>query len=190
MVAGVRRRSAAARLLRLWVRIPPGAWMSVFYECCVLSGRGLCDELFTRPEASYQLWCVVVCDLEISWMRRPWPTVGCCAPPPPQKKFRTNRIYLLTARREVLEKLTGHLLVKKFPAFYGTRRFITAFKSAGHLSLSWTSSIQSTPPHPTSWRSPNLMSLFHCLGHTKAPVQVRGTCLRLVTMLVFTARSF
>jgi len=32
--------------------------------CCVLSGRGLCDELITRPEQSYRLWCVVVCDLE------------------------------------------------------------------------------------------------------------------------------
>jgi len=29
----------------------------------VLSGRGLCDELITRPEESYRLWCVV-CDLE------------------------------------------------------------------------------------------------------------------------------
>ena len=29
----------------------------------MLSGRGLCDELITRPEESYQLWCVVVCDL-------------------------------------------------------------------------------------------------------------------------------
>jgi len=33
-------------------------------ECCVLSGRGLCDELITRPEESYRLWSVVVCDLE------------------------------------------------------------------------------------------------------------------------------
>jgi len=41
-----------------------------------LSGRGLCDGLITRPEESYWLWCVVVCDLEISWMRRPWPTGG------------------------------------------------------------------------------------------------------------------
>jgi hypothetical protein len=31
--------------------------------CCELSGRGLCDELITRPEKSYRLWCVV-CDLE------------------------------------------------------------------------------------------------------------------------------
>jgi hypothetical protein len=39
-------------LLGSWVRIPPGAWMSVSCECCVLSGRGLCDELITRPEES------------------------------------------------------------------------------------------------------------------------------------------
>jgi len=30
----------------------------------VLSGRGLCDDLITRPEKSYRLCCVVVCDLE------------------------------------------------------------------------------------------------------------------------------
>ena len=60
----LRHGSAAARLLGMWVRIPPGAWMSVCCECCVLSGRGLCDELITRTEESYQLWCVFVCDLE------------------------------------------------------------------------------------------------------------------------------
>jgi hypothetical protein len=38
--------------------------MFVSRECCVLSGRGLCDELITRPEESYRLWFVVVCDLE------------------------------------------------------------------------------------------------------------------------------
>jgi len=32
------------------------------FECCVLSGRGLCDGLITRPEESYRGWCVVVCD--------------------------------------------------------------------------------------------------------------------------------
>jgi len=73
---GLRRRSAAARLLRLWVRIPTGSWMSVCCECCVLSGRGLCDELITRPQESYRLWCFVVCDLETSRMRRPWLALG------------------------------------------------------------------------------------------------------------------
>jgi hypothetical protein len=70
LFSGVKRRSkgrsAAARLLRLWVRIPPGLWMSLCCECCVLSGRGLCNELINRPEESYGLCCVVVCDLEIS----------------------------------------------------------------------------------------------------------------------------
>jgi len=50
--------------------------MFVCCECCVLLGRGLCDELITRPEESYRVWCVVVCDLETSRMRRPWPALG------------------------------------------------------------------------------------------------------------------
>jgi len=50
--------------------------MFVCYECCVLSGTGLCDELITRPEESYRLWCVVVRDQETSRMRRPWPALG------------------------------------------------------------------------------------------------------------------
>jgi len=45
----------------------------------VLSGRGLCDDLITHPEESYRMWCVVVYDLETSWMRRPWSTGGCRA---------------------------------------------------------------------------------------------------------------
>jgi len=38
----------------------------------VLSGRGLCDELITRPEDSYRLCCVVVCDLETSRIGAPY----------------------------------------------------------------------------------------------------------------------
>ena len=48
-----RRGSTAARLLGLPVRIPPGAWIYVCVERCVLSVRGLCDGLVTRPEESY-----------------------------------------------------------------------------------------------------------------------------------------
>ena len=43
---------------------------------------------------------------------------------------------LTPCSRVLLEKLTGFQLVKKFPAFYGTRRFITAFTSPRHLFLS------------------------------------------------------
>jgi len=46
--------------------------MFVCCECCVLSRRSLCDELITRPEE----WCVVVCDLDTSRMRTPWPALG------------------------------------------------------------------------------------------------------------------
>jgi len=64
--------------------------MSLCCECCVLSGRGLCDELITRPEESYRLWFVVVCDLETSWMRRPWPArVG-----PQRHRRRKSFLYL------------------------------------------------------------------------------------------------
>jgi len=60
--------------------------------------------------------------------------------------------------RVLLEKLTGLQLVKKFAAFHGTRRFITALTSVRHPSLSWASPIQSIYPHPTSRRSILILS--------------------------------
>jgi hypothetical protein len=56
----VRRGSATARLLGLRVRIPAGTLIYVSCEYCVLSGRGLWVGLITRPEDSYQVWCVWV----------------------------------------------------------------------------------------------------------------------------------
>ena len=78
---GLRRRYAAAVLVRLRVRTPPETLMFVSCECCVLSGRGLCEEL-PRPEESCRLGCVVVCcsrTIETSRMRIPWPTARCHA---------------------------------------------------------------------------------------------------------------
>ena len=66
--------------------------------------------------------------------------------------------------RVLLEKLTGLQLVKKFPAFHGTRRFITALTSVRQLSVSWASPIQSIYPHPTSWRSILILSTHLRLG--------------------------
>jgi hypothetical protein len=83
----LRCRSAVVRLLGLRVRIPRRAWMSVCCECCVFSGRDLCDSLVASPQQSYRLWCVVVCELETSRMRRPWPTGRVCRPPQKRKKF-------------------------------------------------------------------------------------------------------
>jgi len=62
--------------------------------------------------------------------------------------------YLFTpCSRVLLEKTTDFQPVNKFPPFYGTRRFITVLASARHLSLPSAKSIQSMPPHTTSWRS-------------------------------------
>ena len=61
--------------------------------------------------------------------------------------------YLLTpCCRVLLQKLTSLQLVKKFPAFHETRRFITTLTSVCHLSLSWAKPVQSIYPHPNSWK--------------------------------------
>ena len=73
--------------------------------------------------------------------------------------------YLLTTWcRVLLEKLPGLQIVKKFPAFHGTRTFITALTSVRHLSLSWASAIQSIYPHPTSCRSILILFTHLLLG--------------------------
>jgi len=73
-------------------------------------------------------------------------------------------LYLFTPRSTfLLEKLTGSVLVKKFPAFYGTRMFINAFTTARYLSLYWVTSIQSINSPLTSWRRILLLSSHPCL---------------------------
>jgi hypothetical protein len=61
--------------------------------------------------------------------------------------------------RVLLEKLTGSQLVKKFPAFYGTLRFIIAFPSNGHMSLTWARLIQSIHP-PSHFLKIHLFSIL------------------------------
>jgi hypothetical protein len=75
---GLRRGSAAAHVLGLWVRIPPGAWMFVCRECCVLSGRGLCEKPITCPEESYQMCCVWVWPQNLD-NEEAWAHYGCRA---------------------------------------------------------------------------------------------------------------
>jgi hypothetical protein len=80
-----------------------------------------------------------------------------------QKREYGVHYYLLTAwSRVLLENLAGFQPVKKFPTFYGTRRFITALSSARHLSQSRARSMQSTS-HPASWTSIIILSSHLCL---------------------------
>jgi len=81
-----------------------------------------------------------------------------CRHLPKSSYYRTPR------SRVLLENLTGPQLSKKYPAFYGTRRFITAFTSVRHLSLTWASSIQSILPHHTFSRSIVILSSHLSLG--------------------------
>ena len=106
--------------------------------------------------------------------------------------------------RVLLEKLTGLQLVKKFPAFHGNRRFITALKSVRHLSLSWASPIHSIHPHPTSWRSVLILSTHLRLGlpsrflpsgfptktlYNPLSLPIRATCPAHLILLDFITRT-
>ena len=81
-------------------------------------------------------------------LTRDLPTSNAVPQPTAPPRSPNNISYLLTYLltpwcRVLLEKLIGLELVKKFPAFHGTRWFIIALTSVRHLSLSWASPIQS-----------------------------------------------
>jgi hypothetical protein len=74
--------------------------------------------------------------------------------------------YLLTHFMEQRPSWEANLFLasQEIPHILWTRRFITACTSTCHLSLPWARSIQSMPPHPTSWRSILIVSSHLCLG--------------------------
>ena len=106
--------------------------------------------------------------------------------------------------RVLIEKLTGLQLVKKFPTFHGTRRFITALTRVRHLSLSSARPIQSIYPHRTSCRSVLILSTHLRQGlpsglfpsgfptntlYTPLSSPIRATCPALLIHLDFITRT-
>jgi len=98
-------------------------------------------------------------------------------------------VFLTPCCRVLLDKLTGLQLVNKFPSFHGTRRFITALTSVHHLSLSWTSPIQSIYPHPTSWRSILILSTHLRLdllsGHNIHIITIRQSIIQHLYIYIY-----
>jgi hypothetical protein len=95
-------------------------------------------------------------------------------------------------------------LVKKFPAFYGSRKFFTVLTSARHSSQSWANSIQSPRPPPTFWISILILSYHLRLGLrnglfpsgfppntlcTPLSSPIRATCPSLLFLLDLTTRK-
>ena len=79
----------------------------------------------TRPEESYRLWCVVVCDLETSRMRRPWPALG--------HRARGGGCWKGTQIFITFK----YFVITGFKTIFSTQ-FVDIFKSAKQISYSWT----------------------------------------------------
>ena len=111
---------------------------------------------WTDHDGDWMIFCCAEEDTTIRLRRCGIPAIRIC---------HIMLTYLLTPWCRVLpEQLTGLQPVKKFPAFHGTRRFITALTSVRQLSLSWASPIHSIYPHPTSWISVLILSTHLRLG--------------------------
>jgi hypothetical protein len=86
----------------------------------MLSGRGLGDGLITRPEESYRLWCVLVCDLETSRLRR----------------LKTRK-WVVNASRKIIMIFLNVMavVVTSLGAFAEFRKAIISFVMPVHLSV-------------------------------------------------------
>ena len=131
--------------LRVWVRLKGLVLYLFLRSTCIGMSR---DDLYVLHKG-LRLLLLQRTPLDAILIQFPircftHPLCNVTPPPPPVRKINFfSRVCLLTPWcRVLLEKLTGLQLVKKFPAFHGTRRFITALTSVRHLSLCQT--LQST----------------------------------------------
>jgi hypothetical protein len=144
----------------------------------------------------HETWCFTNGDLLFPWR------LACSSSLSEKSRFYflpSSLPSLLTPWSSVLlEKLSSSQLVKKFPAFYGTPEFITAFTSDRYLFLSWARSVQSMPTHPASLYPSIYASVFQVvsLAQVSPPKPcihlspIRATCsdhfilLQLITKII------
>jgi len=157
---GPRRLSAAARLPGLRFRISPKAWMSVC-ECCVLSGRGLCDGPIPHPEESYRV-CVCVflsvircnCDaLHLQWVGKEGKT----------KKERKEELFILDNSTFFWSHAKAPTVIRRIPKSGNWVR--SPVNPCGILG----EQIDPGPPPPQYHSSVLLVSSFTCSITTLSP---------------------
>jgi hypothetical protein len=96
----------------------PAGGMDVCCDCFVLSGRGFCVGLITRPEESYRVLCVSQDDREASIMRRLWPTRVCCA----TEKISLCEFHFVQYRSGILHLTNEYGLLGEHPVSERTER--------------------------------------------------------------------
>jgi hypothetical protein len=98
--------------------------MFVCCDCCVLLGRSLCDGLITRPEQSYRLWRVVVCDQETSNTRRLKPATDL---------WKIQPQWVVTQGKQTNKQIFYCKIIRIFAYIQGTEAY-----SRGRGSLAWS----------------------------------------------------
>ena len=96
----------------------------------MLRGRGLCDELITRPGEFYRMRCVVMCDIETSRIRGPRPTTACRT-----KNKQSRRGIKQATHIDLLPRLGMGGVTPLLPLY-------AFMASTGHLFLAFTAHTQ------------------------------------------------
>jgi len=198
-----RRESALVELLRTYACVYLSFYLNYYLlptnpHLCHILAPILTNVLFTCSFVYLlYLWPAMRC------VTRQCRDINCCGFTTGECLF-DKANFLTPWCRVLLEKLTGLQLVKKFPAFHETRRFITALTSVRQLSVSWASPIQSIHPHFTSWRSILILSTNLRLDlpcgifpsgfptktlYTPLSSPIRATCPAYLILLDFITRT-
>jgi hypothetical protein len=123
--------------------------IDVCCECCVLSDRGLWDELITRPQTSYRVCGVSECEHKFWIMGKPWPSEGSCVlvikSNTGEINWKLTRSYLVTARKLSSIKFLN-VYVLTHPSVYWRH-------SRGMQTFKFTEISHVAEPHKMAYKS-------------------------------------